>query len=64
MFPNWEDCTEEQKEQRRRNFGELRDHNKEWSSYDAELVRRLLNGEYLTKADRRRANSLNRTARD
>ena len=62
-FPNWNDCTPEQKEQRRINFGGAPAPIERTDAYNVELVRRYLAGETLSRADAKAARRLIREAR-
>jgi hypothetical protein len=51
----WEDCSPEEQEQRRVNFGQPRDDQGKSDRYDAELLRRHIEGLPLSKGDTRKA---------
>lgn len=59
MAKRWEDCTPEEKEQRRINFGDCnRDKKAERDAYQNELIRLFKSGKRLPLAARREARRL------
>lgn len=58
VYPNWEDCTPEQKEARRVAFGSVSSPLERAIAYNAALIARYEAGLYLSKADKRDARRL------